>query len=329
MADYSTIKGFNVQVLSADPPAPGEGQVWYNTTTGTLKGYGQIGTGAWASGADVNTQRSDTSGVGTVTAALILGGQPTPNYKIMESYDGTSWTTGTSMSDNHYSVAGSAGTQTAAIIFGVWPAGNQTETWNGSSWSEGGNLNTGRDDGYSATKGTVTAALCAGGGVPPTTPAPATKSLVELYNGTAWTETTNMSASKRGGGGAGIQTDALCWSGYPPSTGTEAWNGSAWTELTDMGTSRYHFGNSGSVSTSAMAAGGTYPPGNRLTIVEAWNGSSWTEVADLSSEREDCGGGGTPTAAFVATGLGPAGTGTNVTEEWDGAPAVVKTVTVS
>ena len=39
MADYSTIHGFTVQTLAADPPAPGEGQVWYNTATGTIKGY--------------------------------------------------------------------------------------------------------------------------------------------------------------------------------------------------------------------------------------------------------------------------------------------------
>jgi hypothetical protein len=329
MADYSEIKGFNVQVLSADPPAPGVGQVWYNTTTGTLKAYGQIGTGAWTSGGNVNTPRSDTSGVGVVTAALILGGQPTPQYKVVESYNGTSWTTGTSMSDNHYSVAGSAGTQTAAIVFGSWPAETQTETWNGTSWSEGGTLNTGRDDGYSATKGTVTAALCAGGGTPPIPASPANvKDLVELYNGTAWTETTAMNASKRGGGGAGTQTNALCWSGYPPSTGTEAWDGTTWTELTDMGTSRYHFGNSGETSTSAMAAGGTYPPGNRLTIVEAWDGASWTEVADLSSQREDQGGCGTAMAALVATGLGPAGTATNVSEEW-AIPTTTKTFSAS
>ena len=32
MAEYIGIKGFTVQTLSADPPAPIVGQVWYNTT---------------------------------------------------------------------------------------------------------------------------------------------------------------------------------------------------------------------------------------------------------------------------------------------------------
>jgi len=325
MATYSQIEGFNVQVLSADPPAPGVGQVWYNTTTGTLKGYGQIGTGAWASGNDVNTQRSDSSGVGTVTAALILGGQPGPNYKIVESFNGTSWTTSpVAMNDNHFSVAGSSGTQTAAIVMGSWPATNQTETWNGSAWTEVNAMNTSRDDAAAATKGTVTATLVAGGGIPP----PSMTDKAELWNGVSWTETTVLNEAKRGSGGAGTQDDALIWSGYPGAVGTEAWNGTTWTELTDMGTSRYHFGNSGLTSTSAMAAGGTYPPGNRLTIVEAWDGASWTEVADLSSEREDQGGGGTAMAAFVATGLGPAGTTTAVTELWS-IPTTTKTFSSS
>jgi len=39
MATYITVKGMAVEVLSADPSNPTEGQVWYNTTTNTLKGY--------------------------------------------------------------------------------------------------------------------------------------------------------------------------------------------------------------------------------------------------------------------------------------------------
>tara|TARA_R100001086_G_scaffold181844_1_gene101190 strand:- start:63 stop:215 length:153 start_codon:yes stop_codon:yes gene_type:complete len=38
MADYSTINGFTIEVLGADPSNPQEGQVWYNTASSTLKG---------------------------------------------------------------------------------------------------------------------------------------------------------------------------------------------------------------------------------------------------------------------------------------------------
>jgi hypothetical protein len=39
MATYITIKGATIQIIAGDPANPVEGQVWYNSTTGTLKGY--------------------------------------------------------------------------------------------------------------------------------------------------------------------------------------------------------------------------------------------------------------------------------------------------
>jgi len=39
MATYITLKGISVEVLGADPSNPVEGQVWYNTASGTMKGY--------------------------------------------------------------------------------------------------------------------------------------------------------------------------------------------------------------------------------------------------------------------------------------------------
>jgi hypothetical protein len=39
MATYSAIKGLEIQSLSADPANPIKGQVWYNSTSGTLKVY--------------------------------------------------------------------------------------------------------------------------------------------------------------------------------------------------------------------------------------------------------------------------------------------------
>ena len=76
MANFSTIKGFNVQVLSADPPAPQEGQVLYNTTTGTMKAYGKQGTGAWASGNTMPVNLYSAAYCGTQTAGVFTGGIP-------------------------------------------------------------------------------------------------------------------------------------------------------------------------------------------------------------------------------------------------------------
>jgi hypothetical protein len=51
MANYKNIKGFNIQYLDSDPPNPIEGQMWFNSTTQTLKGaeVGGAPLGTWAS----------------------------------------------------------------------------------------------------------------------------------------------------------------------------------------------------------------------------------------------------------------------------------------
>jgi hypothetical protein len=76
MADYKNIKGFNIQYLDSDPPNPIEGQMWFNSTTQTLKGAeaATIVDATWASGGDLNTARSELAGTGTQTAALAIAG---------------------------------------------------------------------------------------------------------------------------------------------------------------------------------------------------------------------------------------------------------------
>jgi len=39
MATYIALKGMAIEMLSADPTNPVEGQIWFNTATSTLKGY--------------------------------------------------------------------------------------------------------------------------------------------------------------------------------------------------------------------------------------------------------------------------------------------------
>ena len=216
MAKYKGIKGYKVQSRASDPTV-NEGQIWYNTTSSTLK-YDAVGAGAWSSGGSTNTTRADLVGVGISTAALGLGGNPSTYAKIVESYNGTAWTElSPDMNDNHWRATAS-GTQTSAIIMSGDPAPNlNCEIWNGSTWTETGNVTTARSDAYSSIAGTVSATLVATGNNPSTLN-------VELFNGTAWTEGTNVNEGKRGGGGAGTQTDCLIWSGYP----------SAYTLITSM-----------------------------------------------------------------------------------------------
>ena len=48
MSDFKTLKGLYIKHRSSDPSNLIEGEIWYNTTTQTLKVAPQIGT--WATG---------------------------------------------------------------------------------------------------------------------------------------------------------------------------------------------------------------------------------------------------------------------------------------
>jgi hypothetical protein len=73
MANYKGIKGFKIRSVSSDPTA-NLGQVWYNTTSTTIK-YDGVGSGAWSTSTSAPAARQRSMGFGTTTAALYTAGQ--------------------------------------------------------------------------------------------------------------------------------------------------------------------------------------------------------------------------------------------------------------
>ena len=63
----------------------------------------------------------------------------------------------------------SFGTQSAAVGAGGYPIVGLTETWDGTSWTETGDLATARTEVAGAGKSTQSAGLVFGGDAPPTT----------------------------------------------------------------------------------------------------------------------------------------------------------------
>ena len=114
-----------------------------------------------------------------------------------------------------------AGTTTAGLVFGGNPGPTaNTESWNGTNWTEVNDLNSGRYNpagvGYSSTS-----CLACGGGAP-------AKALVEEWNGTNWTETTDLSTGRRDASGAGSMSSGIVMGGYTGtanSGATEEWTG--------------------------------------------------------------------------------------------------------
>jgi hypothetical protein len=147
MTTYKELFGKAVKYLSTDPDnAQAEGQVWYNSTSGTFKSV--VASEAWSSSSPLITARDNLGAAGTQTAALGFGGTGTPAVtNATEEYNGSGWATGGTMGTARRLLAG-AGIQTAALGIGGYIDGTgntgATEEYDGSVWSGGGNLATAR-----------------------------------------------------------------------------------------------------------------------------------------------------------------------------------------
>jgi hypothetical protein len=90
MTTFKEISGQLIRTLSSDPANPLEGQIWYNSTIGVLKGY-QLVAAAFTSGGNLATARYALAGAGTQTAGLAFGGyNGTAMVGQAEEYNGSS-----------------------------------------------------------------------------------------------------------------------------------------------------------------------------------------------------------------------------------------------
>jgi len=188
---------------------------------------------SWTAGNNIGTARGEMAGSGTAAAGQIAGGTytapavPRTVYALTESYNGTCWSEVGNIQTARYQMA-SAGISTAAFIAGgtlTNPAGapytrtDKTETWNGSSWTEGNTLGSTRDE--TSGCGTTTAGLITGGSTP-------VVALTETYDGTSWTEVGDLGNARGLGAmsGGGTTSSTVYFGGGPgaPLEGlTEEW----------------------------------------------------------------------------------------------------------
>ena len=140
MTLYTGIQGQRIQVLATDPTDPVEGQLWYNSTSSTLKGasFTAATPGAWSAGGNLGTARYSLTGAGTQTAGLAFGGRNDSFNPVnaTEEYNGSSWTAGGNLSIPRNKIAG-AGTQASGLGFGGYGISNNilnsTEEYTGGS----------------------------------------------------------------------------------------------------------------------------------------------------------------------------------------------------
>jgi len=324
MATYKVTKGtpvaFRDGAYPTSYPSPHEGELFYNGSSGAFQFLG-VGAGAWSSGGNINTARKGLSGFGTQTAAIAATGNAPSTVTSCEQYNGSTWTEVADVNTGKF-YRGNCGLQTAGLLVGGAPAVTDTEEWNGASWTETAN--------YPGTVtfpillGVQTAAFCIAGTI---SDSYATET--NIYNGSAFTESTAINTARGEGVGAGTTSAGVIAGGNTNSVSalTELWNGSSWTEVGDLNTARNLLAGSGSSSSAMIAFGGDAPA---RAITESWNGTSWTELGDLSTGRRELGGSsnGTNLAGLAFSGCIANGTVQTSTEEWDFAHPL-KTIDVS
>ena len=230
------------------------------------------------------------------------------------------WASGTSF-PQAVTEKGGAASSNSNGVFGAESPVAATFEYDGTSWTAGGTQNTSRQANYFGT-GSSTAAIFAGGSVPPSRTANA-----ETYNGSSFTEVSDLNSARSvlAAGPAGTQTSAIAGTGgtgpgsNDGSVLSESWNGSAWTETADLNTSRRLAGQMGASNTSSLIVGGALTsPGARTANTEVWNGSSWTEVNNLNSARNNLAGAGNVSVGIAFGGNENSPPYSAKTEAWNG-----------
>ena len=222
--------------------------------TRTTGSYSYNGT-SWSNTPSLNQGRSIfQSSFGTSTSAIGANGQASPPVSPVfsdrvEEFNGSAWTEEASTNTLRRNMGGIGATGTSGLLAGgINPSASavgNTETWNGSSWTEVNDLNNASTHQLGA--GTVTAGIV-------------TTAKMESWNGSSWTELTDPPIEMGAGGG---QITAIIAVGGPSATSSiYKYNGSAWTQSPASFSVGHPSGSyAGNTGTAAVVFAGSPPPG--------------------------------------------------------------------
>jgi hypothetical protein len=289
--------------------------IWFDTTNlKTVISYCGYNIGVWSAGGTLITGRQDLAGVGTQNEGLVAGGYTTVGVACTEEYNGTSWAIGGALNIARKCLAG-AGTQNAGLVAGGYACVGSvfdpesstfvddcnnvscTEEYNGTSWSVGGVLITGRME--LAGAGTQNVGLVAGGYCIFSQ----LYSCTEEYNGTSWSAGGALITARRWVSGAGTQNAGLATGGFSSATVTctEEYNGTSWSAGGILITARSRQAAAGTQNEGLLLGGiQTFSPG--VSCTEEYNGVSWSAGGALITARYGLAGAGTQSAGLAAGG---------------------------
>jgi len=291
MGTYKGIQGYSVQSLASDPTAENTiGQLFYNSASNVWKISSDIG-GAWSSGGTLNDGRMNAGYGGAANTAAIFFGGSDASLPAPTKYF------------------------------------NNTESYNGTAWTEVNTLTQASNGCCGA--GSSTAAIETGGdagGAP-------YFAETEAWDGTCWTggNDCNTGRTTFGMGGAATSSAMIFGGinplGTPPTANfyirtTETYDGTSWTEVNQLNVGREQIAAATQGSATAMLCIGgevdipARPPAE-YPGVESWNGTCWAEGNNLTNGRTNGGGAGIQTLALRFGGSPTPADGMK-TESWNG-----------
>ena len=239
---------------------------------------------AWGSAVSMNRNTGgQAGGCGPQTAGIVVSGYTNVGGTRLvscETYNGSAWSNIEDLPANRNENT-TGGTSAAALAVAGNAPGNNAQTeyfsYNGSSWTDAGNINTARGN-PNAGNGVSTSMLVISGNEPIITN-------VESWNGSSWTEVSEVNTGRYRGQAAGADNTATIYFGgtAPPATAkTESWNGSAWTEVGDLAQARTWPGGNGTTSAAFAVGGDTGPGSSELATTEIW-GAPTVQVKTLTT----------------------------------------------
>ena len=195
---------------------------------------------SWTAGGTTPNSSINQFSAGIQTAAIGGGGLASGGSNTGEAYtyNGTSWTAITATPEVTKG-AGGAGTSTACLIYGSdtpGPIRQDAYSWNGSSWSEEGAMNTSFQNGASGgpTENTAFKAGSLQG-------SPETSTNFETYDGSSWTAGPSLMTTVQQNRGYGSSAGCFSIGGYDKITTVERYDGSSWHTSPSLATGRKQF----------------------------------------------------------------------------------------
>ena len=302
------------------------------TQTANVVAGGRLGPGTWSAVTEEYDGSSWTSGgnlnqtktlagamTGSLTAAVAFGGDGNPPAAALDDvtfYDGTSWTETANLPAANRN-AGSAGPQTASIMFGGMAPSETANSFlfDGTTFSATGSMGSATYIMAPAANASDNKTALSMGGYGGSAYVSRTEEFTSSINViTAATFSsggdTNVAGQARSPA-SGTQTASTIVGANqgPPSwysNVTEHYNGSSWTNGGNYPTNAGYLINEGTETATIAAFNGYYPGSGSFqtpTASNEYNGSSWTAGNSYAgSARYGVGAFGTQTAALAACG---------------------------